>query len=123
MGRPSALSRRYSGETSECDLALNNFEESFMIMERGPGGRAPYSDFTGTSTDYFMKTSDEPTLRADYRESISMDESLFESRLKELKRAESRRIPFVYTSDHGELLGQRGCFDTTPRCGRNLCTQ
>lgn len=83
----------------------------FVAMERGPGGHAPYGEFAGTATDYFEQEG--PTeyndLLRDYLMSIELDADLFRDRLRELDDRGLRDDTLViYTSDHGELLGEGG---------------
>lgn len=83
----------------------------FFLMERGPGGHAPYGDFDGTTTEYFSRANRANTqaIRADYRRSIELDADHFFDQLKRVREsllAEDTLI--VYTSDHGEMLGERG---------------
>lgn len=88
------------------------FDESpFIIMERGPGGHAPYGDFDGGATDYFEEHQDitHSELEDDYQRSIERDQGLFEQRLEELSsKGLLGDTLIIYTSDHGELLGEGG---------------
>ena len=96
-------------EPPDSDIQLADLSEPFVFMERGPGGHAPYGDFRGAATDYFREVTDEQTLRSDYQRSISLDASVFEKRLAELEGSGLRDDTLViYTSDHGELLGEGG---------------
>ena len=96
-------------EPPDSDIQLADLSEPFVFMERGPGGHAPYGDFRGAATDYFREVTDEQTLRSDYQRSISLDASVFEKRLAELEESGLRDDTLViYTSDHGELLGEGG---------------
>ena len=83
----------------------------FIAMERGPGGHAPYGTFSGTATEYFERAgpADFDGLLADYLTSIELDANLFCDRLDELDERGLRDDTLViYTSDHGELLGESG---------------
>lgn len=96
-------------EVPVSDINLAELSEPFVVMERGPGGHAPYGDFEGAATEYFRKTPDAKSLRTDYNRSISKDASLFETRLNELAEGGFEEDTLVvYTSDHGELLGEGG---------------
>jgi hypothetical protein len=83
----------------------------FLFFERGPGGHAPYGDFSGGATEYF-KVNDDLTndkLTKDYERSLELDSELFESRIEQLRsRGLLEDTLIIYTSDHGELLGEAG---------------
>jgi len=96
---------------SDVTEPFEEIEEPFVVMERGPGGHAPYGDFDGTATEYFRqrRTASTETIRRDYRRSVEMDAELFTQRLSWLadnNLAENTLV--IYTSDHGELLGEGG---------------
>ncbi|WP_227379428.1 sulfatase-like hydrolase/transferase [Haladaptatus halobius] len=86
-------------------------EPPFISMERGPGGHSPYGDFSGTATEYFLSedATDCDDLVSDYRRSVELDADQFFRRIEELERRElTDDTLVVYTSDHGELLGEDG---------------
>ncbi|MFC6757174.1 sulfatase-like hydrolase/transferase [Halomicroarcula sp. GCM10025894] len=89
---------------------FEGLEPPFVTMERGPGGHAPYGDHTGTAVEYFEdRGGDRQTIQADYERSIELDIEVFESRIKELaERGILEETLVIYTSDHGELLGEGG---------------
>lgn len=96
--------------TTEADI-LNEQSEPFIVMERGPGGHSPYGTFEGTAREYFLEHGGRSAgeLRADYRTAVANDEKLFNSRLEQLEDEELlAETLVVYTSDHGELLGEGG---------------
>jgi hypothetical protein len=89
---------------------FEDLSEPFISIERGPGGHAPYTG-TKTAREYFLSRSDvdTETLRSEYRTSISNDTELFERRLETLEDLDLEENTLViYTSDHGELLGEGG---------------
>lgn len=92
----------------------------FVFVERGPGGHAPYGDFAGGATEYFEDHHDrtEDELRADYERSIELDVKLFEERIDDLQsRGLLDDTLVIYTSDHGELLGENGMIGhNSPMC-------
>lgn len=92
------------------DSPFEGLEEPFVTMERGPGGHAPYGDFTGTATEYFKKSSNNrETIVSDYKQSIKLDIKLFDRRIRELEeKGHLKDTLVIYTSDHGELLGEGG---------------
>lgn len=90
---------------------LDDLEEPFVVMERGPGGHAPYGNFIGTASDYFHQNGTASTgeLQDDYQQSIQLDTDLFINRVNQLKaRGLTEKTLIIYTSDHGELLGEGG---------------
>ena len=93
------------------DDPLEGLESPFVAMERGPGGHAPYGEFTGTASAYFRQrgTADARTLRAEYRRSVDLDVDRFFERLDRLEeRGSAEETLVIYASDHGELLGEGG---------------
>lgn len=92
----------------------------FVYVERGPGGHAPYGDFSGGATEYFEENHDRTvdSLKADYERSIELDIQLFEKRVDELRSKELLNDTLIiYTSDHGELLGENGMIGhNSPMC-------
>lgn len=92
------------------DSPFEGLDPPFIAMERGPGGHAPYGEFTGTVTEYFRaRGADRERIRADYERSIELDVEWFEKRVRELAdRDILEETLVIYTSDHGELLGEGG---------------
>lgn len=92
------------------DSPFEGLESPFIAMERGPGGHAPYGDFTGTVTEYFeARGDDQEVIREDYERSIELDLEWFGERVRELAKQDLLEDTLiVYTSDHGELLGEGG---------------
>lgn len=97
-------------EVCSKDSPFQDLESPFISMERGPGGHAPYGDFPGTATQYYRERKGNLSkIREDYETSIEMDINWFDSRIEEL-RADGllEDTLVIYTSDHGELLGEGG---------------
>jgi len=95
----------------EFNSPFEGLEEPFLLIERGPGGHAPYGEFDGTATEYFRENRRESTdkIRRDYAESVSMDADLFTERLDWLEKSDlADQTLVIYTSDHGELLEEGG---------------
>lgn len=93
------------------DEPFAGIDEPFVIMERGPGGHAPYGDFDGSAWEYFEQRGSQSAdaYREEYTESVERDADLFRSRLNELAdRGLLDDTLVIYTSDHGELLGELG---------------
>ena len=90
---------------------LSEIPTPFVLMERGPGGHAPYGDFDGGASQYFFDRADAATatLQSEYAQSIERDAELFEQRLQTLQsRGLLEDTLVIYTSDHGEMLGENG---------------
>jgi len=90
---------------------FEDLEEPFVAVERGPGGHAPYGDSTETAREYFERRRGTPaaTFKKEYQETVESDAKLFAERLANLATeglVENTLV--VYTSDHGELLGEGG---------------
>ncbi|WP_254822979.1 sulfatase-like hydrolase/transferase [Haloglomus halophilum] len=82
-----------------------------MLFEHAPGGHPPYGDFASGATEYSERHRNhgEHELKADYERSIELDVDLFEDRLDLLESKDVLDDTLVvYTSDHGELLGENG---------------
>jgi len=95
----------------QTESTFDDLAEPFICMERGPGGHAPWGEHTGAATSYFenQKRASVSELRSDYRRSIELDAKLFGERLQDLEAAGIRNNTLViYTSDHGEIVGERG---------------
>ncbi|MFC4988876.1 sulfatase-like hydrolase/transferase [Saliphagus infecundisoli] len=85
----------------------------FVVMERGQGGHAPYGNFEGTVTEYFdaRKERTVEEIKNEYYVGIESDAKTFSQRIEELESEGLLDDTFViYTSDHGELLGEGGMF-------------
>lgn len=103
------------GETLATDTdhpdVLSSIDPSFFVLERGPGGHAPYGDFQGDGWEYFEARGAAPrsTFAREYRSAIAKDTDWFLSRLAILEeRGLLDDTLVIYTSDHGELLGEAG---------------
>jgi len=92
---------------------FENLTEPFIVMERGQGGHAPYVEDDLTAPEYFeTRKGDAPCrLRREYADGIVADSQHF---LERLDRLDARDILedtlVIYTSDHGELLGEGGLY-------------
>ena len=98
-------------DESEVQTPLSEVESPFVVLERGPGGHAPYGDYDGTGWEYFREAGVRGTgnIKADYEEQVSIDAGTFERRINTLRKEgliDSTLV--IYTSDHGELLGEGG---------------
>jgi hypothetical protein len=93
------------------EFAVGDLRDPFVVVERGPGGHAPYDGFGGADTEYFSKLNGASTaeLHDRYREMVARDRRQFLDRLRALEGAGlADDTLVVYSSDHGELLGEHG---------------
>lgn len=121
--KPSGEDPIFSVLNVEPPAESSPFEEitdSFAIMERGPGGHAPYGNFEGTAWQYFEASGKKSrsTIREEYSQSIARDAAIFADRLDELEEnGLLNETLVIYTSDHGELLGESGLLGhNAPMC-------
>jgi len=114
QGKPSApdplhgvLRQPQGGEREP----FENIDTPFILMERGPGGHAPYTSVEGSADEYFRNVSNNQVskIRKEYSEGVCLDAHKFAGRIQELKRCNLLEDTLVvYTSDHGEMLGELG---------------
>lgn len=100
-------------ESNELSHPFDGLAEPFVTMERGQGGHAPYGDFDGTAKEYFAARRDDTVehLSEEYRRGVERDAEHFLDRLNALEtEGLLDRTLVIYTSDHGELLGEGGMF-------------
>ena len=96
---------------------LSRVDSPFLVIERGPGGHAPYGDFEGDGWEYFEARggASRSQFAAEYRRAIEEDTDWFQSRLADLeRRGLLDETLVVYTSDHGEVLGEYGMLSHSP---------
>lgn len=98
---------------------LSKIEPPFVFIERGPGGHAPYvqKHQLDTGDNYFRQRGNAPRslFVNEYRQAIIEDTNWFFGRLDELmERGLLDETLVVYTSDHGELLGEQGMLAHSP---------
>lgn len=96
---------------TEPSMSLEAAGQPFVFCERGPGGHAPYGDFSGGATEYFEENANysQQNLKQDYQRSVELDAKLFRHRINTLRsRGVLENTLVIYTSDHGELLGENG---------------
>jgi len=99
--------------SEEVEDPFGSVSKPFVVMERGQGGHSPYGNFDGTAQEYFGSRSDSTVeaVREEYREGVHQDAETFLERLDHLKSEGILDDTLViYTSDHGELLGEGGMF-------------
>ena len=96
---------------------FGQIEPPFVFVERGKGGHSPYGDFDGDSWDYYQNRGamDPSQYAREYREGVENDVDWFQSRVDTLaERGLLDDTLVIYTSDHGELLGERGMIAHSP---------
>jgi arylsulfatase A-like enzyme len=100
---------------------LDDLTPPFIYLERDNFPHIPYGENENdeTSTDYLRRIGNYPkSIQKKYAESIQKTESLFESRLRQLEqRGLLEETLVIFTSDHGELLGEYGeTIHSAPAC-------
>jgi hypothetical protein len=95
-------------------ISLKDIEEPFIYIEDDKGGHCPYgiefnkySTFEEFFTEYGKKGKNE--LVKQYQKGVIQSEKNFKTRLKTLSdRGLNENTLIIFTSDHGELLGEYG---------------
>ena len=82
-------------------------------MERGNNTHSPYSgEFESLKAYYEDRGNDIEQIKRDYRNAVERTRNQFEKRITELEdRGILEETLVVFTSDHGELLGEYGELD------------
>lgn len=103
--------------------SIEDVTEPFVHVVRRPGGHAPYDGFDWdsyeyqdeTAVEYLHRISGDPSrARDDYARGVERSFEEFESVLSHLEERDLlKETLVVYTSDHGELLGEYGFFGHT----------
>jgi len=102
---------RTLGTKQVAPKALEGINPPFIFVERGPGGHAPYGGYDGNAWEYFRdrRGSPQDQYHEEYKQSVEHDATYFSSRLNLLDdRDVLDNTLVIYTSDHGELLGDNG---------------
>lgn len=92
---------------------LEAVTKPFLLVERAQGGHAPYGFHSGTAAEYFETHRNTPveSIRNAYAKGVRQDADRFLGRIESLAELELLSETLViYTSDHGELLGEGGMF-------------
>lgn len=102
---------------------IEKAEPPFIHVVRRPGGHAPYNGFEWDQYEYAGETADEyldristqpGQARTDYKQGVERSFEKFQRVLNVLQeRGLTDDTLVVYTSDHGELLGEYGFFGHT----------
>lgn len=93
-------------------ISLEELKPPFIYIEDDKGGHSPYGysfhDYDSYS-DFYKEHLDAGLLRAKYKQGIELSAKNFHERMEVLK---SRKLLddtlVIFTSDHGELLGEYG---------------
>lgn len=96
--------------------SLDDLDEPFIWVVRDPGGHAPYNGYDGDTynqinedaSGYFYRVAgDRERIREDYRAGVEASIERFREVVAHIQdRGIERETLMIYTSDHGELLGE-----------------
>jgi len=97
---------------------LEEAEEPFIWVVRDPGGHAPYDGYNPDTYDQISETGpeylnrvagDNEQIRRDYESAVGTSLDRFEEAIRCVReRGIEDETLLIYTSDHGELLGEYG---------------
>lgn len=97
---------------------LNDTKEPFIWVVRDPGGHAPYDGYDSETYDQISETGpeylnrvagDSNQIRQDYESAVGSSIDRFEDAIQCVReRGIEDETLLIYTSDHGELLGEYG---------------
>ncbi|WP_435196358.1 sulfatase-like hydrolase/transferase [Natronomonas sp. EA1] len=103
---------------SDARASLNDIEPPFVWIVRDPGGHAPFNGYDSETYDQINETGGEyfrrvigsqETIQQDYQRGVESSISRFEDAIETIqRRGLSDETLLIYTSDHGELLGEYG---------------
>lgn len=100
--------------------ALSDLEEPFVYLERNDDAHLPYggTDATSVSEYFHTRGSDYERIQEEYQRGVKRSVERFETRLNELEeRGLLDDTLVLFTSDHGELLGEGGAVShSDPSC-------
>lgn len=90
--------------------SLKEMKSPFIFLERDMGGHEPYEDKYRENIKKFWKNYTEKSkIKKGYKNKIEKSIQRFKERLKLLKnRGLLKETLVIFTSDHGELLGEEG---------------
>ncbi|MFC5366498.1 sulfatase-like hydrolase/transferase [Salinirubrum litoreum] len=91
---------------------LSSVDPPFVAVEHDHGGHTPYpGDMERTTADLLGRIGDTDELRRRYREGVAASVERFHDRMAVLDdRGLLDETLVLFTSDHGELLGEHGGF-------------
>ena len=104
---------------------IESIESPFAFVERALGAHAPYTDRESfkIARNYYAERSEAPRhqFSREYQQGIDSDTEQFRARLETLdERGLLDDTLVIYTSDHGEFLGEHGSLAHVPPIHPNL---
>ncbi|WP_255150134.1 sulfatase-like hydrolase/transferase [Halorarius halobius] len=103
---------------TDARASLDEIQSPFIWIARDPGGHAPYDGYDGETYDqmdenaseYFSRVAgDIELIERDYQRGVRDSVSRFKQCVETIrKRGLADETLLIYTSDHGELLGEYG---------------
>ncbi|RDZ48222.1 hypothetical protein C5B86_04015 [Haloferax sp. Atlit-19N] len=89
---------------------LSDLEPPFVYMERDLSPHMPLLSYSDTQQYFKQKKNNWSEIERDYNKAVAESVSTFEDRLDYLEsEGILDKTLVVFTSDHGELLGEHGC--------------
>lgn len=115
---PDLISGTLNADREPVDR-INDISPPFAFVERALGGHAPYTerDSFKTADKYYSDRADAPRhqFAREYRAGVEEDTEQFLARLETLDdRGLLEDTLVIYTSDHGEFLGEQGSLAHVP---------
>lgn len=102
------------------EAELSELDPPFLCLERDNNPHLPHAGFESQEEYFRDRGNDLVLMREDYENVVEQSRQLFEHRLKELEERDLLDETLViFTSDHGELLGEYGELDH----GAPLCPE
>ncbi len=108
----------YDAVSVDGRTTIDELESPFVYMERDMTPHVPFGDYKSVE-EYFTAIGDDyERLREDYQDAAAASFQKYLDRVEKIKdEFNAENTLFVYTSDHGELLGERGdVVHTFPAC-------
>ncbi|SFR87519.1 Type I phosphodiesterase / nucleotide pyrophosphatase [Halomicrobium zhouii] len=114
----SAADPIYDAVSVEGKTNLDELETPFFYMERDMTPHVPFNGYDSVAEYFDGIGGDYEKLQRDYRAAAERSFAKFQSRVEQIKDTlDEDDTMFVFTSDHGELLGEYGdVVHTFPAC-------
>lgn len=108
----------YDAVSVDRKTRMDELEPPFVYVERDMTPHVPFDGYESTAEYFDAVAGDRERLRTDYAAAAEESFEKYRTRVEELRdRFGGDDTLFVYTSDHGELLGERGdVVHTFPAC-------